>query len=115
MHRRGIAVLAIALSSLILQLGGATTAWAAPATCYSTDDGEYPCEFVLTDGAGSFETSAPGYPTYALIVDNPGVAAAYATFGPGGRSVALPFPYLRSAVDPACWENPDTQARICAW
>jgi hypothetical protein len=110
-----IGLLALAVVSLIGQLSAAATSWGTPATCYSTDDGQYPCEFVLTNAAGSFETAAPGYPSYALVISSPGVAAAFVTFDAGGRSVALPGPYLRSAADPACWENPETQASICVW
>jgi hypothetical protein len=114
-RRSRIGALVVVVLSLVLQLGAGPTAGAMPATCYSTDEGEYPCEFTLTDAAGSFEVSAPGHPSYALVIDSPGVGAAFVTFEPGGRSVALPWPYLRSAADPACWENPDTRASICVW
>src|SRR4051812_34565851 len=110
MHRGLIRLLALAGHLLIVQRSGVAPAWAAPATCFTTDDGSYPCEFVVTDAAGSFEVSAPGYPSYALIINSPGVAAAFITLEPGERSIALPAPYLRSAADPACWENPETQA-----
>jgi hypothetical protein len=110
-----VASLAFGCVALLVQLNAVATAWATPATCQTTDDGEYPCEFVVTDAAGSFEVSAPGYPSYALVIDSPGVAAAFVTLEVGGRSVALPGPYLRSAADPACWENPETQASICVW
>lgn len=93
----------------------ATPAIAKDARCFTTDDGYYDCWFEATDGDGSFEISAPGYPTFALVMDRPGVAWGYGTFEPGGRSVALPGQYRRSKNDGACWDNADTDTQICAW
>lgn len=90
-------------------------AFAKQALCFSTDEGEYPCEFEITDNKGSFEIAAPGYPALAVVIESPGVAWVYGTYEEGGSPVALPGPYLRAADDPACWENGDTQTRICAW
>jgi hypothetical protein len=86
---------------------------AKSAWCLTTDDGEYDCEFTATDSAGSFEISAPGKPTFSLIMDEPGVASGYADFGDG--NVFLPGRFLRSDSDPACWVNDDTDTQICAW
>jgi hypothetical protein len=91
----------------------ATLAEAKPARCFTSDDGEYACEFVATDGEGSFEISAPGRPTFSLVMEAPGVAFGYGDYGSG--SVALPGRYLRSRRDPACWVNDETGARLCAW
>lgn len=90
-------------------------AMAKEAWCYSSDDGEYPCEFQSLDGNGSFEISADGLPTFQVWIDSPGVATVGATFEPGGRSVALPGTYYRSDSDPACWVSDATDTEICAW
>ncbi len=70
-------------------------------------------DFVATDRQGSFEISARGKPTYSLIVDQPGFASAFVNLG--GRNVSLPGMYVRSSDDGACWNNPETSTRICAW
>ncbi|WP_236898982.1 hypothetical protein [Devosia sp. SL43] len=93
----------------------ATPAMAKDAWCYSSDDGEYACEFQPLDGNGSFEISASGKPTFQLWIDSPGVATVGATFEAGGRSVALPGTYYRSNEDPACWVSDATDTEICAW
>jgi hypothetical protein len=98
---------AIALSAL------PTAAWAEPARCYTSDDGEYPCDFVATDEAGSFEISAPGKPSFSLIIEEPGVASGYGDYGTG--STFLPGRFHRAEDDRACWDNDATGARICAW
>lgn len=92
---------------------GVVGAEAKPAQCFTTDDGHYPCNFRGLDKAGSFTTSAPGYPTITINIEGAGVAWAFADFG--SRNVALPGPYYRARDDRACWENPDTGDRICAW
>ena len=107
----------------ILILAGATAlafavigpALAKDARCFTSDDGEYECQFVPLDGAGSFEISAPGKPTFQVWIDSPGVAVVGATFEAGGRSVALPGSYQRSEEDPACWVSDATDTEICAW
>jgi len=83
------------------------------ARCFTTDDGYYQCNFRGLDGAGSFRISAPGYPTITLEVDQPGFA--YGTINFGGRNVPLPGQYVRSRDDGACWNNPETNTKICAW
>jgi len=88
---------------------------AGPATCYTTDDGTYPCLFEGVEGDGSFIISAKGKPTFTLHIVGEGVADAYGQFEPGGRNVSLPGPYLRSEVDPACWVSMATDTEICAW
>lgn len=93
----------------------AAPAFAKDARCMTTDDGSYPCAFKATDKAGSFIISAPGKPTFELVMDAPGVAFGFATFETGGRSVPLPGQYLRADDDPACWDNTETDTRICAW
>jgi hypothetical protein len=83
------------------------------AHCFTTDDGEYDCEFVATDKTGSFEVSAPGKPTYSLIIEEEGVGSGFANFG--DRNVALPGSYNRSDEDAACWVNDETEAKLCVW
>ena len=85
---------------------------ARPARCFTSDDGSYRCQFRATGRDGSFEISAPGKPTYALTIVEPGAALGFANFG--DRNVALPGRYLRSKREPACWENDATGARLCA-
>jgi hypothetical protein len=101
---------AIASIALALSIGAAD---ARNARCFTTDDGYYPCFFSATDGRGSFEILGVGAPTYSLVIDPPGFAFGYAVFN--GRYIRLPGQYVRSRDDGACWLNPETDAKICAW
>lgn len=103
--------LAVAFAGLVALSGEAS---AKPAKCFTTDDGEYACDFRGIDSAGSFTISAPGKPTYTIEVDSPGVAFGYADFGTG-RNVALPGIFRRAGDDRACWDNDVTDVRVCAW
>jgi hypothetical protein len=103
------------LFAAVLLVATVGTAMAKDATCFTTDDGKYPCEFVSTGSDGSFDISAPGKPSFSLVMDGPGAATVFATYEAGGRSVALPGSYQRSTTDPACWDNADTSTQICAW
>ena len=104
----------LAVAALIAAGSLADVAAAKSARCYTTDDGEYDCEFTSTDSLGSFEISAPGKPTMILVIDSPGVAFGFADYGTG-RNVALPGRFIRSDSDRACWANSDTGTEICAW
>lgn len=107
-HSVSVAVIAVAAA-----LAFAQQASAKPARCFTTDDGHYPCDFKGLDRQGSFEISAPMKPTYSLWVDSPGLAAGFVNFG--DRNIALPGTYVRQRDDAACWGNPETNTRICAW
>lgn len=109
-HRHRAAEAALVLLAGLLMPQPAS---AKPARCFTTDDGHFACDFVATDRAGSFEISGEGVPTYALIVDEPGVASAFVNFG--DRNISLPGRYLRQRDDPACWGSPETDTKICAW
>jgi hypothetical protein len=102
---------AVALAVLMTAWMG--TAEAKRARCYTSDDGYYSCNFKGIDDAGSFRVSAPGYPTFTLEISSPGFAYGYADYGSG--NVSLPGRYVRSRDDGACWNNPDTSTKICAW
>lgn len=102
--------LTLVAASVLLAL----PAQAKPARCFTTDDGYYPCDFRGLDSGGSFTIRANGYPAYTLEVYQPGFAYGFADFGKG-RTVALPGQYVRSRDDSACWNNPATDTRICAW
>jgi hypothetical protein len=91
----------------------AQPASAKSAHCFTTDDGEYDCQFAATDTDGSFEISADGKPTFSLVMDEPGSAYGFANYG--DRNVPLPGKFTRSDDDPACWDNEETHTRICAW
>ncbi|MCB1490136.1 MAG: hypothetical protein KDJ88_22085 [Bauldia sp.] len=112
---------AILRRGFVLALGALGLAFAAapglakPARCFTTDDGDYACDFKAIGGDGSFTISAPGKPTFTLIMDQPGVAFGSVVFEPGGDSAALPDVYRRSTEDPACWLNDTTSTKICAW
>jgi len=71
------------------------------------------CNYKALDGEGSFRVSAPGYPTITLEIDQPGFAFGYARFGSRNRS--LPGQFVRSRDDGACWNNPQTNTKVCAW
>ena len=105
---------ALRLPSLLAALVALSAAASAePARCFTTDDGEYDCEFVVTGRDGSFEISAPGKATFSLVIEEPGVASGFADFSSGGTF--LPGRFRRSRGDRACWENDETGTRICAW
>jgi hypothetical protein len=87
-------------------------AQARPARCFTTDEGSYACDFRSTGPDGSFEISAPGKPTYSLVIDTPELAFGYVKLG--GRNTALPGRYKRSTDEPGCWVNETTAAKICA-
>lgn len=111
------------LDSRILSLGAAVIAAAAAAAvlpaqakkarCFTSDDGYYQCDFTALDKRGSFRIEARGYPSYALEVDQPGFA--FGSVQLGGRWIGLPGQYVRNRDDPACWSNPETNTKICAW
>lgn len=102
-----------AVVAAVAAFGCVQQASAKPARCFTTDDGHYPCDFKGLDRQGSFEISAPMKPTYSLWVDSPGFAAGFVNFG--DRNVALPGMYVRQRDDGACWANPETGTKICAW
>lgn len=102
-----------ASSAVAFFLAMAIAAEAKPARCFTTDDGYYACNFEALDRQGSFEISARGKPTYSLWVDQPGFAAGFVNFG--DRNVSLPGMYVRQRDDGACWANPETDTKICAW
>jgi hypothetical protein len=102
----------VAVTLVALTSGSAA---AKSARCFTTDDGEYDCIFMATDADGSFEISAPGKPKFSLVISEPGVAFVFGDYNDGGGNVALPGSYLRSQSDPACWENEDTETKLCAW
>jgi hypothetical protein len=90
-----------------------SNAQARPARCFTTDDGAFSCQFRAVDKAGSFEISAPGKPTFILMMMEPGVANGFVNLG--GRNVSLPGRYLRSRIEPGCWVNDSTATKVCAW
>ena len=98
---------------MLLSLAG--PALAKDADCFTSDDGNYPCQFEALDDAGSFRISAAGKPTFEVWMDAPGQAFVGAVYEPGGRSVALPGTYYRSEEDGACWISDATETEICAW
>jgi len=100
--------------AIVLAVFFTQQAQAKPARCFTSDEGDYNCDFRAIEGDGSFIISAPNKPTYTLMMDRPGVAWGFADFGTG-RNVSLPGPYFRSTRDRACWVNEDTQTKICAW
>ncbi|NZD66184.1 hypothetical protein HX900_34615 [Rhizobium sp. WYCCWR 11290] len=91
----------------------AGVAHAKPARCFTTDDGQFRCEFLTTDRNGSFVISASGKPTYRLNTAGPGVAYGFVVIGT--KYISLPGRFLRDANEPACWVNEATQTKICAW
>jgi hypothetical protein len=101
----------VALAGLALCL--ASTAEAKPARCFTTDDGYYGCDFRGLDKAGSFRIQSPGYPSYTLEVDQPGFAYGYVRIG--NRSIPIAGQFVRNRDDGACWSNPETNTKLCAW
>lgn len=99
---------------VLLLAAGVSGTGAKEARCFTTDDGEYACQFESLDKDGSFRISAEGKPTFEVFMEG-GQAYAGAVFTPGGRSVALPGNYSRSEKDPACWVSDETDTQICAW
>ncbi len=110
-HVNGLALVATAGGFLMLLVGVADT---KPARCFTSDDGYFNCDFRGLDSAGSFRISGKGYPTYTLEVDTPGFAFGYVHLGTG-RTIPLPGQFVRQRDDAACWANPETDVKICAW
>ena len=108
---RALPTLAATVALMLLSVD----AQAKSARCFTTDDGEYDCDFVSTDSDGSFEVSAPGKPKFSLVISEPGVGFLFGDYNDGTGNIALPGRYLRSESDPACWANEDTQVELCAW
>jgi hypothetical protein len=100
----------LAAAGIVILAGAAE---AKPARCFTTDDGEFDCEFTALDDAGSFEIYGAATPRYTIMVEEPGRAFGFANFG--DRNVSLPGVYIRQSDDPACWANSDTETKICAW
>ncbi|MCK5932291.1 MAG: carboxypeptidase regulatory-like domain-containing protein [Fulvimarina manganoxydans] len=90
----------------------ADSAEAKSARCFSTDDGYFDCDFQMTDRDGSFSIEGPGV-SYSLVIERPGFASAFVNLG--DRNISLPGLYVRQTTDPACWANPETETKICAW
>lgn len=105
----------VIFTGLLAALASAPTAQAKEARCFTTDDGEYPCDFQRLDEAGSFRISAPGKPTFELWIEAEGQGFVSATFTEGERAVPLPGTYGRTKKDPACWKSDATETEICAW
>ena len=104
---RSVAALALIVAAAL------PAAAAKQARCFTTDDGYYPCTFVATDRSGSFEISADGYPTYILVMGEPGFAFGFLNLG--SRNIPMAGQYVRQRDDGACWSNPETNTKICAW
>jgi len=106
-RRRLAWVIAGVLPALI-----STAASAKPARCFASDDGYFDCDFQMTDSAGSFTIEGPSA-TYTLVVERPGFASGFVNLG--NRNIPLAGLYVRQRDDPACWSNPETSTKICAW
>jgi hypothetical protein len=103
----------LAATVLIAAIGlAAAPALAKSARCYTTDDGYFPCRFTATDSDGSFEIRGGGI-GFSMVMDRPGFGFGY--LGLGDHSVSLPGEYVRSRDDGACWNNPETNDKVCAW
>jgi hypothetical protein len=101
----------LAVSMLCVATGAAAEAQAAH--CFTTDEGSFQCDFRMTDTNGSFQISAPGKPTYILIMSEKDVAFGFVRLGTS--NTALPGRYTRSNTERACWLNDVTSAKICAY
>lgn len=86
---------------------------ARPATCFTDDDGRYPCDFEQFGGDGSFVVRAPGKPTFTVSMERRGVASGFADYGSG--NIFLPGPFYRSNRDRACWVSDATGFSICVY
>ena len=114
-HPKGSKMKAAYICLIGLLLSGAVSvesADAKPARCFSTDDGYFDCDFQATDRDGSFTIEGPAV-SYSLIIERPGFASAFVNLGQ--RNISLPGLYVRQRTDPACWANPETETKICAW
>lgn len=102
-------------AALLAMLVAVPAAMAKEARCFTTDDGEYTCDFQRLDEAGSFRISAAGKPTFELWIEDAGRGFVSATYEKGVRSVSLPGTYFRAKKDRACWKSDATGTEICAW
>ena len=101
--------------ALLLAMLMVVPAVAKEARCFTSDDGEYSCDFQRLDEAGSFRISAAGKPTFELWIEADGQGFVSAIYEEGGRAVALPGTYFRAKKDRACWKSDATETEICAW
>lgn len=102
-------------AALLAMLMVMPAAMAKEARCFTTDDGEYGCDFQRLDEAGGFRISAAGKPTFELWIEANGQGFVSATYEAGGRAVSLPGTYFRAKKDRACWKSDATETEICAW
>ncbi|WMS43425.1 hypothetical protein RDV64_03200 [Acuticoccus sp. MNP-M23] len=86
---------------------------AKPARCYSTDEGDYACDFKQFGGDGSFTVSAPLRPTYTISITGRDEADGFSDYGNG--NIPLPGPFYRSSSDRACWISDATAFEVCAY
>lgn len=102
-------------AALLALLVAVPATMAKEARCFTTDDGEYACDFQRLDEAGSFRISAAGKPTFELWIEADGQGFVSAIYEAGGRAVPLPGTYFRAKKDRACWKSDATETEICAW
>lgn len=102
-------------AALLALLVAVPTTMAKEARCFTTDDGDYSCDFQRLDEAGSFRISAGGKPTFELWIEADGQGFVSAIYEEGGRAVPLPGTYFRAKKDRACWKSDATETEICAW
>jgi hypothetical protein len=86
---------------------------AKSARCFTTDDGYFPCDFSTTDNDGSFQIMGSDGTGFSMVMDQPGFGYGYLI--DGEKSVPLAGEYVRSRDDGACWNNPETNDKVCAW
>jgi hypothetical protein len=90
-----------------------SSAFAKSARCFTTDDGYFSCRFKATDRRGSFDISSRSTPAYSLIVERRGFASVFVKFG--NRSIPINGMFVRQRDDPACWNNPEMNVKLCVW
>jgi hypothetical protein len=102
------AVLIVAAAAVV-----GSPALAKSARCFTSDDGYFDCEFYTTADDGSFEVMQADGTGFGLTMDKPGFAYGYLI--EGNDNTNLPGEYVRSRDDGACWNNPETDDKKCAW
>jgi len=96
-----------------IALAASTSAEAKSARCFISTHGDFPCKFNMTDSDGSFTIRGGDVEGFSLIMQDDGFAGGFERFG--GKNTSLAGTFVRASDDPACWNNPEIEVKVCAW
>lgn len=103
------AMLALALVAATMS----SVAQAKSARCFISSHGYFPCKFAMTDDDGSFDIVGGDIEGFSLVMQDDGFAGGFEKIG--GKNISLAGTFVRASDDPACWNNPELEMKVCAW